>query len=180
MLQELEKKLMYPSIPPSIILSGAKIITDQRAPVFSDLHYFPFYYHLGNFLKSKRVYQEGHQMGLVAYAFLKGCKCDTEWLFSENPPGVASRNVSLAGGCPRIANGQERVDLALVTFQSESSDVLKEALNRAWNMLSCGWLVVDYLNYQPTQEVFSWFQKVKNKQGHPFPTFYGTGLIEKI
>lgn len=154
-----------------IILSGAKILdrSIQRTPIYSDSRYFPFFYRLGKQLRSKRIIQYGHQMGLVAYAFLRGSG-PADWCFKAEAPATAFQNVKLAGG---NVSAVVDADLVLVT-----SKINKEELDQAWGLLKKGFLLVD-LMYDEVRESVFWFESVRNKTGETLPTFYGTRIIEK-
>jgi hypothetical protein len=190
--KKIEDNLKKGSITTDVIIPNVKLLnfSSKNSPEFNDFNYLPFYYHLGNYLKPKKVIQIGSKLGLVGACFLKSCKTVEEWTiyedFNQNYRFVDS-NLRL-NGCKNIlfknikkdeVENNKNTDIAFLSekFDNEKTVIFLEFL---WNSLkNDSYLIVDYIKDDQISEIFQNFYFIKNRKPILFNTRYGLGILKR-
>lgn len=168
-----------------------------------DSTHFPFYYHLGKYVKPKSMLEIGSGLGLHSGCFMASCKTverfygvhlvhkENSWrlarsnilLANENlrvgPPGKFTMSIS---GFKMVAPKciEEKWDMVFLNEAFEY-DEYRFALDILWESLNLdGYIIVDKIFSEDIcRKGFMDLAKAKNREWAEINTLYGSGIIRK-
>jgi len=171
----------------------------RKSSLYQDPRYIPFYYHLGKFITPQGLFQIGLGLGFPICSLLQSCKTLKRiFTFQPKSDGFFSARLALSNirdfhrgdlGYSYGGIGDEEFvtnfetgnwDLAFINVET-SLDLYRDYLDLIWQQLPLdGIIVMDYLSsYQESNEAFTTFCKIVNREPVIFKTRFGTGIIQK-
>ena len=202
-LEELKKTLESDIakclMSPQILLRKFNMLEEAARDAFISLDptYFPFYYHLGKYLKPKNMVEIGFGLGINSGCFMSSCETVKEFFaFEGNTDGYAWRmgrnnilkinpkmKFELGIGdfrefIPNIS--AKKWDLVLFNIPM-AYDEYRYILDILWDSLNLdGYMVVDKIMSEDVcQKAFKDLHKGRNKEYIKLKTLYGSGIIRK-
>ena len=188
-------------MPPRVLLTKFHMLDDaaRETVVCSDPTYFPFYYHLGKYIKPKNIIQIGFGLGLVAGSFMSSCDTieeffgihtpnETNYTWRTGRTNVLSVNPKLKSNF-KIAVGDfkdyehlvsKKWDLVLINDHMEY-DKYRYILDVLWDSLNLDcFMIVDMIDTQSVcSKGFMDLCKIKNRECVVLKTLYGSGIIKR-
>lgn len=201
MLEQLEKDLTKSIVTTNMLTSGFKFINEssKRSGAFNDALYIPFYYHLGKYLKPKKLLEIGFDLGFISSCFLKSCNTvDYLLTFQNKLNDNWDRNLGKSNikknykkefevHCGELLDKElldkiedNAFDLAIINFQG-SYDSLFTLCDFIYLKLNKdGFIVMDFIkSNKKNEEIFFNIANGYKKEYKVFNTRYGTGVIKK-
>ena len=189
---DLDKKV----VSSKILLNRFRLIqeADRQSGAYQDPNWLPFYYHLGKYIKGDSLMEIGFSLGLPSCCFMqrqqisrflkKKKKVKDEKFY----PNLGLANIRQFKVVPEFHLGElEEIEDQLekgwdifLVGEKISHDLMRNHLDILWNHLnSDGFMIVDYLSDKSTNEAFSAFCKISNREPVLFDTRYGIGIVQK-
>jgi len=197
----INNKLRKQILPSSAILRRFRLIDEasRSSLAYTDPTYLPFYYYLGQQLKSKKLLEFGFRLGLASGCFSKGCKTLEKVLAFQK---VIDEDYSIRLGSKNLReyfNGEFDVYLGgvgdktylekvkadkwdiVIVHDKQGYDDYMSYLSFVWDHVSPkGLVIMDYLNsHKPANEAYFDFCKVNGREPIRFRSKYGAGMIER-
>jgi len=201
-LKELiDAKLSKRILTGRILLSNMCLPDEEfkELPSFTEPRFYSFYYYLGTLIQPKNLFELGFDLGLSTSCFLKGCKTVGNFLaFRELKE---EEHYSLRLGFRNIKVNYKKdfnihigtlideefialfkstkFDLAFIN-QKASYDKYRLFFDFIWPQISSeGFIIMDYLNNQPSKDAYLDFCKAVNRNPVIIETRYEVGIIQK-
>ena len=200
-LKELvEKDLSKNLVGANILLDRFKVIDDnsRKTAVYNDPRYAPFYYHLGKYVKPKKLVEFGFGLGFISGSFLTSCKSVERFVgFQPTPdefysPTLGKANIKRVykGNFESYVGGifDKRLDVILgagadfVIMNEETTyENHRVYMEFMWERMSLdGFMVIDHAHqHEPCRKAFADFCKIVNREPVLCKTRYGAGLIKR-
>lgn len=202
MLKELKKSLEdslnKQLISPRILLDNLRLIDEssRKSGAYQDPLNFPFYYHLGKYLKPKKLMNFGLRLALNTCCFLRSCKTVEEIFGFEKvgseffSPRLAIANIKdlnkkikinfYFGYLENFISDIKNVDLVLCNDQLDQEEMQK-SFEMIWDSLNSDALyVVDYVDSNKNvNNAFKSFCSIVNRNPTFIKTRYGIGIVQK-
>jgi len=194
--REIKKQL----IPARVLLTQFSLIdgNDRKSLEFQDPRFYPFFYHLGKFIKPKTMLEIGFNLGMASGCFLKTCKSVDHLLaFQRKTPIYFSSRFGFKN-LKRIYN--KKLDFYNGSIMDEAflnklsaiswdfvifNDILKYDeyrifMETIWSHISVdGYLLVDHCRNEVTKRFVEDFSKIINREHVVINTRNGTALYQK-
>lgn len=202
MLDDLKKNiedcLSKQLISPRILLDNLRLIDEfsRKSGAYQDPFNFPFYYHLGKYLKPKSIMNFGLRLALNTCCFLRSCKT-VEQIFAFEKvgseffsPRLAIANIKdlnkkikinfYLGHLEHFISDVKNIDLIFYNEQLDQNEMQK-SFELSWEVMnSDGFYIVDYVeSNKSVKNAFIAFCKIANRDPVFIKTRYGIGIIQK-
>lgn len=191
MLTELNNDLDKKLISSEVLLNNFVVINehDRKSAIYTDIRHFPFYYHLGKYLKPKSMLDLSLGLGFYSGCFLKSCKT-VENFVGFNSKGLnenfALKNIRrtykkhisihIGGLYDKEFPKSLGFDVILIN-ESYDFTIIKDYLAFAWNILNDdGYIIINHIR---GNKAFDDFVKCNNRIPEVFDTRYGVGIVQK-
>jgi hypothetical protein len=188
-------------VTPRILLDRLRVPDEscRKSSEYQDSRYVPFFYHLGKFISPTSLFQLGVGLGFPICSLLQSCKSvEKIFLFQPSSKEFFSPRLTISnikdhfkgdlgysyGNFTDVEFAENfdkgNWDFAFVNVIA-TLDSYRNYLDLVWQRMPVGGIIaVDYLSsYQESQDAFSTFCKVVNREPVIFNTRNGTGLIQK-
>lgn len=199
--EQIDAQLAKGILSGKLLLSRTRMLDENSrlSPPYTDPHYIPFYFYLGQHVQPKNVVEIGLRLGLCSSTLFRTCKGVNKFLaFQEKgqvfySPRMALHNVrdyykgSIEKHIGKITDDQfvnmlekDLWDLALVNEET-TYDTHLSYLDILWkNMRLDGTILIEYVNYHDyVKKAYFDFCKKNNREPYVFKTRYGVGVITK-
>ena len=188
-------------ITTQVLLGKFNMLDDaaRNTVVCSDQSYFPFYYHLGKYIKPKNMVEIGFGVGLNSGCFMSSCET-VEELFVTQPvmetevwrvgrTNILKVNQKLRNNL-KVAIGDFKDYEAYISSQKwdliflnipMKYDEYRYVLDVLWECLNFdAYMIVDKINSEDVcQKGFRELCKTKNGEYIELGTLYGSGIVKK-
>lgn len=198
MINELKQDLKNRYVDHRALLSNLCVVDEKnrKSPIYQDPYYFPFYYHLGKYIKPKIILEMGMGVGFISSCFLKSCKSVESYIgFQQKTdeyysPRLAIKNIKYNYDNEikyiisdvNNKNFTDNLNKLNLIFFNENIDYnkIRYQMDLLWNYLEPnGYIIINYYNNDDTMQAVKDFSKIKNRDFDEYQTRYGTAIIQK-